>query len=73
MAAVGRLYFARKIYLDIKFITKILEQEQNIKNEQKVGMLLKKRRDTGGVGISNIYTSLQQNPLATPIDSTHSH
>ena len=46
---------------------------------KKVGMLLRKRTDTRGVGISNNYeeiydyTSLQPHPLATPIDSIHIH
>ena len=48
-----------------------------LKKEQKVGMLLQKRADTRGVGISSmsksIYsTSLQPHPLATPIHSTYS-
>ena len=38
-------------------------------------MLLQKRTDTRGIGISNMrksITSLQPHPLATPIHSTHS-
>ena len=42
-----------------------------VKNDQKVGMLLQKRTDTRGVGISSMYTSLQPHPLATPISHTH--
>ena len=47
---------------------------------KEIGMILpKKRVNTSGVGennnyyedIYNIYTSLQQHSLTTPIDSTH--
>ena len=42
------------------------------KNEQKVGMLLQKRTDTSGVGISSMRKSIYL-LKTTPIDSTFSH
>ena len=48
-----------------------------ITNEQKVGMLLQKEQiQEEYIGISNMTKSiylLQPHPLATPIDSTHTH
>ena len=57
-------------------------QKTIIKNNlffKEVGMLLQRRANTSGVGISNYYkeiynyTSLQHHPLTTPIHSNHTH
>ena len=55
--------------------------KKHFKNEQRNrDDAAKKRANTSGVGESNnyyegiyIYTSLQQNPLTTPIHSNHTH
>ena len=48
----------------------ILEYINILKNEQKVGMLLQKRTDTRGVGISSMRKSIY---LLTTTPSSHTH
>ena len=46
------------------------EEGKGVKNEQKVGMLLQKRTDTRGVGISSMRKSIY---LLTTTPSSHTH
>ena len=46
------------------------KNEKHLKNEQKVGMLLQKRTDTRGVGISNMRKSIY---LYTNTPTSHTH
>ena len=76
-------YLIHKIYTQKKYWN---NKEKHLKYEQKVGMLLQKRTDTRGVGISSMRKSIylltttpniqihrfHPHPLATPIYSTHS-
>ena len=76
------LYCAKKLFNKLQKCTGT--RTKNIfKNEQKVGMLLQKRADTRGVGISNMRKSiylLTTTPtrhthllLTTPKESNHTH
>ena len=62
-ASVGRLYMVAAMFVYTarkkkkKNDKNVLERERK-KNEQKVGMLLQKRADTRGVGISNMRKSI---------------
>ena len=48
----------------------VLKNEKHFKNEEKVGMLLQKRTDTRGVGISSMRKSIY---LLTTTPSSHTH
>ena len=56
----------------ISLIPILKERKNFFFNEQKVGMLCKKRTNTRGVGISSMRKSIYR-LTTTPIDSTHSH
>ena len=63
--------YCAKIYLIQFNYKKVLEQERkHFKNEQKVGMLLQKRTDTRGVGLSSMMKSIY---LLTTTPTSHTH
>ena len=74
MRIVARMciYTAQTFFKYIKFNYKKYwnKNEKHFKNEQKVGMLLQKRTDTRGVGISSMRKSIY---LHTTIPTSHTH
>ena len=72
-----------RIYVLVQQLNTIIiynKYKKHLKMNKEIGMILpKKRVNASGVGernnyyedIYNIYTSLQQHLLTTPIDSTH--
>ena len=73
--AVHVLYSRPTRLSRFKGVYSMTRMKNIFKMNKKVGMLLPKRADTRGVGISNMRKStfLQPQQLATPIDSTHTH
>ena len=68
---VGRILDCRKlVVVDYWYLTLYRKNEKHFKNEQKVGMLLQKRTDTRGVGISSMRKSIY---LLTTTPSSHTH
>ena len=68
------------VYIIILINNNNKSTKKHLKMNKEIGMILpQKRVNTSGVGesnnyyedIYNIYTSLQQHSLTTPIDSTH--